>query len=269
MPLCFPALALTGACMPCPCPWQAAAGLPARCMDPYRPLLGQSQTQWGVCDTCTPQPSNCLSWHMPAELAAGLSTLPLSSHRPVGCPLHHSLAPFLPRSKRAGHMEAVKREVEVLRRLRGCLNVAALEDVYEDDSHVHMVLEYCKGGELHHAIGETQYSGAWALLCVLWRCLAGRPVVGAAFVFPAACSSGQCCRREGMVLTSDGAVFPPVSVLDRRARVWASSCLGNAHAPWYYACSDYSVMCVIWGPETRKQAAECGASRCTYSLLTK
>ena len=33
----------------------------------------------------------------------------------------------------------MKREVEVLRRLRGCLNVAALEDVYEDDSHVHLV----------------------------------------------------------------------------------------------------------------------------------
>lgn len=36
----------------------------------------------------------------------------------------------------------------------------ALEDVYEDDTHVHMVLEYCKGGELHHRIGETVYSGA-------------------------------------------------------------------------------------------------------------
>lgn len=35
----------------------------------------------------------------------------------------------------------------------------ALEDVYEDDTHVHMVLEYCKGGELHHRIGETVYSG--------------------------------------------------------------------------------------------------------------
>lgn len=53
----------------------------------------------------------------------------------------------------------MRREVEVLRRLRGCLNVAALEDVFEDDTHVHMVLEYCKGGELHHHIGDTVYSG--------------------------------------------------------------------------------------------------------------
>lgn len=32
-------------------------------------------------------------------------------------------------SKKKGHVEALKREVEVLRRLRGCLNVAALEEV--------------------------------------------------------------------------------------------------------------------------------------------
>ncbi len=63
-------------------------------------------------------------------------------------------------------MEAVKREVEVLRRLRGCLNVAALEDVYEDDTHVHMVLEFCKGGELHHRIGETHYSGKRGMVCM-------------------------------------------------------------------------------------------------------
>lgn len=66
--------------------------------------------------------------------------------------------PELSEAKRKGHGEAVKREVEVLRRLRGCLNVAALEDVSEDDTHVHMVLEFCRGGELHHHIGETHYS---------------------------------------------------------------------------------------------------------------
>lgn len=66
--------------------------------------------------------------------------------------------PKLSDTKKKGHAEAVRREVEVLRRLRGCLNVAALEDVFEDDTHVHMVLEYCKGGELHHHIGDTVYS---------------------------------------------------------------------------------------------------------------
>lgn len=60
--------------------------------------------------------------------------------------------------KRSEHGAAVRREVEVLRRLRGCLNVAALEEVYEDDSHVHLVMEACRGGELHHALGTRNYS---------------------------------------------------------------------------------------------------------------
>lgn len=61
----------------------------------------------------------------------------------------------------------------MLGRLRGCLNVAALEDVYEDDTHVHMVLELCRGGELHHFIGETHYSGG----CLLGAGAAGRWLV--------------------------------------------------------------------------------------------
>ena len=87
--------------------------------------------------------------------ARPLSTPPLLQHPHTHC------------SKRNGHAEAVKREVEVLRRLRGCLNVASLEAVFEDDSHVHLVLEYCKGGELAHRIGETHYSGGCCLLLLL------------------------------------------------------------------------------------------------------
>lgn len=30
--------------------------------------------------------------------------------------------------------------------------------VYEDDTHVHLVMEACHGGELHHAIGDRHYS---------------------------------------------------------------------------------------------------------------
>lgn len=48
--------------------------------------------------------------------------------------------------------------MDVLRRLRGGLNVASLEDVFEDDEAVHLVLELCAGGELWHAIGERHYS---------------------------------------------------------------------------------------------------------------
>ena len=38
--------------------------------------------------------------------------------------------------------------MEVLLALRGTLNVANLEEVCEDGSHVHLVLEHCSGGEL-------------------------------------------------------------------------------------------------------------------------
>ncbi|KAL0031772.1 hypothetical protein WJX79_006580 [Trebouxia sp. C0005] len=56
-------------------------------------------------------------------------------------------------AKTAEHIEAIKREVGVLQQLRGSLNVACLEEVYEDDTYVHLLLEYCKGGELAHRIG--------------------------------------------------------------------------------------------------------------------
>lgn len=61
--------------------------------------------------------------------------------------------PNISERKRMDHINAIKREVDVMRRLRGCLNVASLEDVYEDDTHVHIVMELCRGGELHHYIG--------------------------------------------------------------------------------------------------------------------
>eukprot|EP01025_Chloroclados_australasicus_P037808 TRINITY_DN3866_c0_g4_i1.p1 TRINITY_DN3866_c0_g4~~TRINITY_DN3866_c0_g4_i1.p1 ORF type:complete len:632 (-),score=82.18 TRINITY_DN3866_c0_g4_i1:442-2337(-) len=60
--------------------------------------------------------------------------------------------------KRAGHKEAVMREVEVLKQMRGCLNVAKFEDVFEDTDYVHVIMEWCKGGELVHAIGQRHYS---------------------------------------------------------------------------------------------------------------
>jgi calcium-dependent protein kinase len=60
--------------------------------------------------------------------------------------------------KQAEHLESIKREVFVLKQLRSCLNVAKLEEVFETDTHVHIVQELCKGGELEHSIGRTHYS---------------------------------------------------------------------------------------------------------------
>ena len=56
------------------------------------------------------------------------------------------------------HLEALKNEIEVMRRLRGTLNVTHLEEAFEDDSNVHLVMEHCSGGELLHTLGEKHYS---------------------------------------------------------------------------------------------------------------
>jgi calcium-dependent protein kinase len=60
--------------------------------------------------------------------------------------------------KRAGHVDSIKRELEVLRKLSGSLNVVRLLDVYEDEHNVFVVQELCKGGELWHRIGDRHYS---------------------------------------------------------------------------------------------------------------
>ena len=69
-----------------------------------------------------------------------------------------TLAGDATRKKREERIRAIKREVEALRRLKGCLNVVALQGVFEDDEFVHIVTEYCKGGELWHTVGQKHYS---------------------------------------------------------------------------------------------------------------
>eukprot|EP01025_Chloroclados_australasicus_P009061 TRINITY_DN1345_c1_g1_i1.p1 TRINITY_DN1345_c1_g1~~TRINITY_DN1345_c1_g1_i1.p1 ORF type:complete len:612 (+),score=74.41 TRINITY_DN1345_c1_g1_i1:1003-2838(+) len=60
--------------------------------------------------------------------------------------------------KRKQHRDSVRREVDIQKKLKGCLNVAKFEAVYEDDDYVHIIMEWCKGGELYHAIGDRHYS---------------------------------------------------------------------------------------------------------------
>ena len=61
-------------------------------------------------------------------------------------------------AKRRGHADAIRREVDVMRRLEGSLAVVRLIDVFEDERHVFIVQELCRGGELHHRIGDRHYS---------------------------------------------------------------------------------------------------------------
>ena len=73
--------------------------------------------------------------------------------------------PGVSESKSAGHIASIRREIQVLKKLRGSLNVACLERVYEDDYNVHLILDYCKGGELVHAIGSRHYSERTVRVC--------------------------------------------------------------------------------------------------------
>lgn len=60
--------------------------------------------------------------------------------------------------KKADHKFAIQRELDAVRKLRGALNVAAFEDAYEDDEHVYIITELCRGGELWHRVGDKHYS---------------------------------------------------------------------------------------------------------------
>ncbi|CAI5948862.1 unnamed protein product [Closterium sp. NIES-65] len=48
--------------------------------------------------------------------------------------------------------EDVRREVRLLARLAGHPNVVELQDVYEDDGHVYLIMELCSGGDLFDEI---------------------------------------------------------------------------------------------------------------------
>jgi calcium-dependent protein kinase len=75
--------------------------------------------------------------------------------------------------KKAGHIDSIRRELEVLRRLSGSLNVVRLIDVYEDEQNVYVVQELCKGGELWHRIGERHYSERTVSITASWTSVGG------------------------------------------------------------------------------------------------
>lgn len=66
--------------------------------------------------------------------------------------------PNVSAGKQQHHLDNIKREIAILRKLRGTLNVVYLEAVFEDDTHVFIVMELCRGGELIHRIGKRHYS---------------------------------------------------------------------------------------------------------------
>ena len=44
------------------------------------------------------------------------------------------------------------REIDILKLFKGYECIASFHDVFEDDSHVHIVMELCSGGELFSKI---------------------------------------------------------------------------------------------------------------------
>lgn len=96
--------------------------------------------------------------------------------------------------KHRNHHDSIRREVEVLRRLDGSLNIVRLVDVFEDEDAVYLVQELCKGGELWHRIGEHHYSErtvrefmwlrcTWAILAVCCTASAAAPLLALPFKF--------------------------------------------------------------------------------------
>ncbi|XP_057424061.1 calcium-dependent protein kinase 26-like isoform X2 [Lotus japonicus] len=60
-------------------------------------------------------------------------------------------------------MQSVKLEIEIMAKLSGHPNVVDLKAVYEEEHHVHLVMELCAGGELFHLLEKqgrfSEYEG--------------------------------------------------------------------------------------------------------------
>uniref|UniRef100_A0A7S0WMQ4 Non-specific serine/threonine protein kinase n=1 Tax=Pyramimonas obovata TaxID=1411642 RepID=A0A7S0WMQ4_9CHLO len=60
------------------------------------------------------------------------------------------------------YLQKLENEVKVMQHVGPSLNVVYLYNVFEDDTHIHLVLEYCRGGELWRRIRNGKYSEAYA-----------------------------------------------------------------------------------------------------------
>lgn len=53
-----------------------------------------------------------------------------------------------PESKRNSHLDDVKREVEIMQKLKGEMRAVCIEEVVEDDENIHIIMEHCAGGDI-------------------------------------------------------------------------------------------------------------------------
>jgi len=68
--------------------------------------------------------------------------------------------PNISSEKLAQHLDNIDREAKILKKLRGTLSVVHFKGAWEDDFDVHIVMEFCRGGELSHSIGMRMYTEA-------------------------------------------------------------------------------------------------------------
>jgi serine/threonine protein kinase/Ca2+-binding EF-hand superfamily protein len=66
--------------------------------------------------------------------------------------------PNISSEKLAQHLDNIDREAKILKKLRGTLSVVHFKGAWEDDVDVHLVMEFCRGGELSHSIGMRMYT---------------------------------------------------------------------------------------------------------------
>jgi calcium-dependent protein kinase len=68
-------------------------------------------------------------------------------------------------------LRKVKKEIDLLSRVQECNNVVSLVDVYQDDTHVYVVMELCHGGDLERVLEVngplTEHQAAFVLYEVL------------------------------------------------------------------------------------------------------
>mmetsp|Transcript_19537 Transcript_19537/g.62203 ORF Transcript_19537/g.62203 Transcript_19537/m.62203 type:complete len:628 (+) Transcript_19537:217-2100(+) len=64
------------------------------------------------------------------------------------------------------YLKKLQKEVDVMNRLGRSLNAVFFYGAFEDETHIHIVMEWCKGGELWDRVNEGHYSEAWAATMV-------------------------------------------------------------------------------------------------------
>lgn len=78
--------------------------------------------------------------------------------REFACKILRKKDPAFAPGEQARHLNAIRREVAVLKDLRHTESVVHLYSAYEDEDSVYIVMELCQGGELWHKNGLKHYS---------------------------------------------------------------------------------------------------------------